>query len=219
MLTVLINEKDCSTKSADLAENLSLGLLFCNSEETIITDKGKVVRYESSEVARTGKRIYHLMFGSKPILDDITRLRNMGKLLNRAEDLPLTPGQFCIYKDINAFFRILDDKPGMKTNDFLEKPPENRRTRSAYDTLIDYNNKLTGSNHERRSLNRRHHSLIKWIIEHKIEPYEFFHFPKKRRKREIKKIIDSMDTPDNHLRSAIWDGHFVLLNEYPGIRP
>merc|ERR1711974_362825 len=149
-------------------------------EEIIKTDKGKIVRYEPSEVARTGKRIYHLMFGSRTMLDDIAKLKKRGKINNRAEDLPLTPGQFCIYKDINAFFRILDDNPGMKTNDFLEKTPENktRRTRCTFVTLVDYNNKLTGSNHAGRSITRRHHSLIKWIIEHKIEPYDFFHLPK-----------------------------------------
>ena len=87
--------------------------------------------------------VYHLMFGSRAMLDDIAKLKKRGKLKNRAEDLPLTPGQFCIYKDISAFFRILDDNPGMKTNDFLENPPENkiRKTRSNLDTLVDYNNK------------------------------------------------------------------------------
>lgn len=108
----------------------------------------------------------------------------------------------------------------MKTSDFLEKPPENnRKTRSVYDTLIDYNNKQTTSNHERRSLNRRHHGLIKWIIEQKIDPQDFFHASKERRKRVIKEIIDSMDTPDNHLRSEIWDGYLAQPNEYPRNKP
>ena len=189
-------------------------------KEIIITDNGNVTRHESSDLARTGKRVYRLMFGSRAIMDDITRLRKLGKLTSRADELPLTPGQFCIYKDINAFFRILDDKPGMKTNDFLEKPPENgRMTRSVYDSLIDYNNKQTASNHEKRSLNRRHYGLIKWILEHKIDPQDFCHAPKERRKRIIKGIIDSMDTPDNHLRGEIWDGRFVQPNRHFKKRP
>ena len=191
-----------------------------NIKEIFTTDKEKVTRYVSSDVARTGTRIYRLMFGTKPIMDDIARLRKVGKLVSRADQLPLTPGQFCIYKDINAFFRILDDKPSMRTGDFLERPPENgRTTRSAYDSLLDYNNKQTTSNHERRSLNRRHYGFIKWIIEHKIDPQDFFHAPKDRRKRIIKGIIDSMDTPDNRLRGEIWDGTYVPPKRYPKNRP
>ena len=104
--------------------------------------------------------------------------------------------------------------------DFLERPPENgRTTRSALDSLLDYNNKQTNSNHERRSMNRRHYSLIKWIIEHKIDPQDFFHATKDRRKRIIKGIIDSMDTPDNRLRGEIWDGTYVPPKRYPKNRP
>ena len=191
-----------------------------NIKELIKTDKGKITRYEQSEVARTGKRVYRLMFGTKPILDDIARLRRLGKLTSRADELPLTPGQFCIYKDIKAFFRILDDKPGMRTEDFLEKPPNNGRiTRSAFESLLDYNNKQTSSNHERRSLTRRHYSLIKWMVEQRIDPQDFVHASKDRRKRIIKGIIDSMDTSDNHLRGEIWNGTYVQPNRYPYNRP
>ena len=103
----------------------------------------------------------------------------------------------------------------MKTNDFLEKPPENkiRKTRSNFDTLVDYNNKQTGTNHAGRSIIRRHHSLIKWITEYKITPYEIFHLPKARRKRKNKEILDGMDTPDNRLRESIWNGKYTLKDE------
>ena len=170
------------------------------------------MRYEASEIARTGRRIYQLMFGTKIMMEDITRRRKKGEIKNRAEDLPLTPGQTCIYKDVNAYLQIMDNGPGMKTDDFLEKPSEteNKRTRSAFDTLIDYNNKLTGSNHAGRSIIRRHHSLIKWILENKIEPYDLLHLPKKKRKKMIREIIDSMDTIDNQLRGQIWTGNLAL---------
>ena len=185
-------------------------------EETVRTDKGKIVRHEPSEVASTGKRIYKLMFGSQEMLRDIAKQKMKGKIKNRAGDLPLTPGQQMIYKDIIMIFKILDDNPGLKIDDFLEKPPENKGiiTRSTSDTLVDFNNKLTDCNHANRSIFRRHHSLIKWITENKIDPYEFIHFPKGRRKKKIKEILDGLDTPDNKLRELIWNGQYKLQDGY-----
>ena len=57
------------------------------------------------------------------------------------------------------------------------------------------------------------------MVEHRIDPQDFVHASKERRKRIIKGIIDSMDTSDNRLRGEIWDGTYVQPNRYPYNRP
>ena len=96
-------------------------------------DNGENVIYNSSTMAKKGKQIYKLMFGSPDIMEDIAKLKRKRVLRDRLH-LPLMPGQIAILKDLCIIFSILIGDENLEATDFLEQPPvlPNRNTDSTF---------------------------------------------------------------------------------------
>jgi len=177
--------------------------------KTYHKDKAGQSMFQQPSYVKTSQECYLKWFGTRRVAGDIVKLKEK-KRIKSYQDIPLLPAQLAVLKDLALIFDIFDPKTYMRVEEFLEplQTEQTRTTRSKLVTIMEKAVRDPTTNHQQRSLFRRHQGLLHWLSTAKyVGP--LLEMKKGQRRKSLAELIGLLNTEENQIRQTIYQGNYI----------